>query len=416
VGSKFEAELDLVRAKIDKDLFMRSANGHVASFKDVDLRGAKIGDQLSMIGAIFSGKLEMDGIQIAGHLFMRSADGNVASFKDVVLRGAKIGGQLSMSGAKVTGQLNMQSAQIGEALFLRDGEFASINLTRAIIDSHVLMEKANFKGPVIMTGAQIKGDLVFDTKKDNASIWGDGSILDLRNLRVGALQAGGPEVWPKKENLYLDGLIYERLGGVRINDARGMGHWTGKEYVDWLSRMKILSLQPYELTGKILREMGRKGEAEEVLLAGRERLREQEGGVTAFLLNYLIGHGFAYGRALFWVAVMTMLGALLIFVSPSNRAVPPLWLGEPTPPPGWTSHKVPDWLVALRNGLARFFYSRFSRCIFYSFEMLIPLVKLCDAHSKHDPRGLVRYYFYFHRMFGWVLASFIVAGVTGLVK
>jgi hypothetical protein len=48
--------------------------------------------------------------------------------------------------------------------------------------------------------------------------------------------------------------------------------------------------------------------------------------------------------------------------------------------------------------------------------MLIPLVKLCDAHSKHDPRGLVRYYFYFHRMFGWVLASFIVAGVTGLVK
>jgi hypothetical protein len=48
--------------------------------------------------------------------------------------------------------------------------------------------------------------------------------------------------------------------------------------------------------------------------------------------------------------------------------------------------------------------------------MLIPLVKLRDAHSKDDPRGLVLYYFYAHRMFGWILASFIAAGVAGLVK
>ncbi len=54
--------------------------------------------------------------------------------------------------------------------------------------------------------------------------------------------------------------------------------------------------------------------------------------------------------------------------------------------------------------------------ISYSLDMLIPLVKLRELHYTIDLRGAARYYFYFHKIMGYVLASFLVAALTGLTK
>ena len=52
----------------------------------------------------------------------------------------------------------------------------------------------------------------------------------------------------------------------------------------------------------------------------------------------------------------------------------------------------------------------------YSFDMLLPIIKLRDAHYEIDLKGWPRYYFYVHKVAGFVLASFLVAGISGLTK
>jgi hypothetical protein len=52
----------------------------------------------------------------------------------------------------------------------------------------------------------------------------------------------------------------------------------------------------------------------------------------------------------------------------------------------------------------------------YSFDMLLPLIKLRERHYSIDLAGWPRYYFYFHKSIGFVLASFLVAGLAGLTK
>jgi hypothetical protein len=52
----------------------------------------------------------------------------------------------------------------------------------------------------------------------------------------------------------------------------------------------------------------------------------------------------------------------------------------------------------------------------YSIDMLIPIVRLRDAHYKVDLGGWARYYFYLHKVVGYALASFLIAGLSGLTK
>ncbi len=54
--------------------------------------------------------------------------------------------------------------------------------------------------------------------------------------------------------------------------------------------------------------------------------------------------------------------------------------------------------------------------ISYSLDMLLPIIKLRESHYKIDLAGYARYYFYFQITMGYVLASFLVAGLAGLTK
>jgi hypothetical protein len=52
----------------------------------------------------------------------------------------------------------------------------------------------------------------------------------------------------------------------------------------------------------------------------------------------------------------------------------------------------------------------------YSVDMLLPIIHLRDAHYKIDLNGWARYYFYIHKTMGYVLASFLIAGLSGLTR
>jgi len=96
--------------------------------------------------------------------------------------------------------------------------------------------------------------------------------------------------------------------------------------------------------------------------------------------------GIRYFRSFFWVIGLVLLGTLLLRWSKQNRVVDQ----EGKPP--------------------------IKLAFFYSLDMLLPIIKLRGRHYDIDLEGYVRYYFYFHQIMGYVLASFLIAGLSGLTK
>ena len=54
--------------------------------------------------------------------------------------------------------------------------------------------------------------------------------------------------------------------------------------------------------------------------------------------------------------------------------------------------------------------------IAYTFDMLLPVVRLRDSHYEINLKGWAEYYFYLHKIMGYVLASVLIAAVAGLTK
>ena len=100
------------------------------------------------------------------------------------------------------------------------------------------------------------------------------------------------------------------------------------------------------------------------------------------LLNWTIGYGYGYRyfRSLIWVLGITFLGAIIL----------------------GTTLAGPDFTLLRR--------------LAYSFDLLLPIVELDKRHSLEAIDGWARYYFYVHELLGYVLGSFIVAGLAGITK
>ncbi len=380
-GAQVSGTLNMDGVTIGGELYMREG----AEFADVNLRGANVGDQLDMTGAKVSGTLIMASATIGGDLFM----GEGAAFADVLLRGAEIGGQLSMIGAKVSGTLDMGTATIGGDLFMRRGRFGKeINGLFVRIGRSLDFRAAELSG-LDLTGAHIEDELGL-ASPGREPTWQGGARLILRNAAVDTLQ-DTPDAWPQE--IDLDGFVYRTLGGLggNINVAARGSEW----YVSWLARDEPYTPQPYEQLASVLRRMGHGEEANDVLYAGRERARalaiehdyywSWTGQTT---LKYTIGYGIGsrYFRSLYWVLGLVLMGTLFLRLSGQHRVT------------------AQDGNSPMQIGF------------FYSLDMLLPVIHLRQRHYDVDLQGIVRYYFYFHQIMGYVLASFLIAGLSGLTK
>jgi hypothetical protein len=52
----------------------------------------------------------------------------------------------------------------------------------------------------------------------------------------------------------------------------------------------------------------------------------------------------------------------------------------------------------------------------YSLDSFLPFVHLRDAFGDVDLKSPSKYYFYIHKLAGYVIGSFIIAGLAGLYK
>ena len=128
--------------------------------------------------------------------------------------------------------------------------------------------------------------------------------------------------------------------------------------------------------------------ADDILYANRDKQRglPETSWVRWLLLSGLkctigYGYGLRYFRALIWVMVFVIIGTSLLRLKSKEDQ---------------DGKKLGFW---------------------YSLDMLLPVIKLRETHYKLDLQNqLVRRYFYVHKIIGYILIFFVLAGLTGLTE
>jgi len=349
--------LDSIRAD---SLSLRNGN-----FSSVWLASAKF-DELYIDDATVAGLLQMRSLEVARDISLRNS-----TLTEVVLRSAKVGGTLAIEGPRRHQDPVAESQGCGSNITPRlNSSSQSVDLTGATVGTLTLGSLCY--GPV-----------------DAPENWGVGAELILTGTSVHTLQDGlcrdngsncTDDTWP--EHLKLTGFTYQELENFDYDRELDMAARPAAWWTDWIGRQEY-SRQPYEYLASILSKLGYKDKAEDILYAGKNRELKNTpfpASIKLWLEGVLIGYGYRIWYAVIWVAGFIILGVIVLRFSGEGR----------------------------RN--------RMPYGIAFSFDMLLPIVKLREYHYSVDLKGWARYYFYFHKLMGYVLASFLIAGLTGLTK
>jgi len=382
-GSKFNGRINMGGLEVDSGLYMDKAefNGEVI------LIAAKVGPELDMSGSKFKNKVDINKLDVSGSLYMR--DG--ANFEgEVILNSVQVGSQLSTFGSKFKDKLSIDGLKVDD-LFMRNGVFLK---DVDIIYTHVnrnLDISNSILNILDLTGTTIGGELRLGSKFDPPVKWVKGSKLILRNTNVVALQ-DIESAWP--EELELDGFTYSSLGGLYGEETYSMATRKISWLKQWLEKQKYYSPQPYEQLSKVLIEAGQREKAKEVLYWSKNREKNITKGLDylyLFFLQWTIGYSYKLSRIFLWVSGITAFGAILLFLFKQG--------------PG-KDNIGQRGIRNLSEGIVD--------NLFYSFDKLVPIIKL-DKWSTVELTGLVRYYFYFHKIAGYLLSFAIIAWLTGIV-
>lgn len=366
-GSRFRAELDMDGIEISRDLSLRKA-----SLGSTTIRNADIGGHLDLSESLVNRLLDLSRTRVDRYLILdksRHAPGKRSN-----LHGMRVGEVLSFRGAELFRLLQLRSVQTGLSLSLRDAQTTGqIVLHSATIGTNLTLTGGRF-ADINLTGAIIGGELRLQSGEHDAASWWSAAELNLRNARTQFFQDPTLlDAWPKELNLL--GFRYELIGGYAAS-----GDYDRPEaLVSWLSRHRKYAPQPYGQLTDVLRTMGYDSAARSVAYAGKERARAQATGLRWLNLTMqwlLLGYGHAYWLSVTWVVVLTAIGASLIGTDPMGKTM--------------------NWLER----------------ILFSFDRLLPFVKLDSTNYASEPAPPARYYFYFHTLMGFVVAGYLAAAIV----
>ena len=371
-GSRVSRTLDMEKLRVDSSVYMRHGQ-----FGEVVLRSARISGTLELDGSKVSRTLNMDKLRVDSSLFLR----NDAKFADVNLTSTRVGGQLNLVHAKVGGNLQCYSLVVDEDGLLYDAQFSGrIDCQFAKFRS-LYLDNSTFGGDVDLSSAQLSGELALgEAVPQHSPQWSPGKTLILRNARAETIPIL-TDAWPAQVDV--NGFTYKALRRDIAVDHHRTPECPSDLFRCWFGKQQSFSPHAYEQLALAFQNQGHADDARAIRYDGREREVSESGGLRyAWLttLNWAIGYGHHIELAMIWTLVLVILGVFVLGVSgegPKN--------GMPV-------------------GLS------------YSFDMLLPIIKLRDAHYKIDLMGWPRYYFYVHKIAGYVLASFLIVGISGLTK
>lgn len=396
IGGRLSLDGSTVNGRLNADGLAVNGNlsmGGKASFKRVRLTGARVGGRMRLSGARVDGLFDAERLQVQGSLLIDRQ----AHFKEEIrLVSARIGGELRTDGSIFEGLFSAARIRTGESFFMRDASFKDIRLIGARIGGSLHLRKGIFGGELDLTSALIADELQLNTPagKDANSRefgppqWADGSRLILRNARVGALN----DTIDSWEGVKLDlvGFTYDRLGGLRATKDSIMAA-RPKEWLlnNWLAKQEgfreAFIPQPFEQLAKVLRQSGYPVNANYLLLSKLNHLRDSPRTSTltkaSLWLQYvLIGYGYRNWQAFFWFIGLACLGAWVCSRSPAGREM------------------------------------KISERFWYSVDIAVPVFDLDKTHATVKLTERCAIYFYFHKAAGFVLISFVIAGLSGLTR
>lgn len=345
-----------------------------ALLTNVKFDSVKVGGQIDMSHVKFSGLLELTNLDVSGRISSDSSE-----FKKILIERTNIVRGVYINNAKVSGTLNMHSVQVGE----------NLTMTNSVFEQPVKIEYSNIANILDFSGSEIENVDLIGTSIEGElrlPIWKGSSFLSLYNAFVHAIpEIGTKSEWPKK--LILSGFRYNFLGTPKYSGADDSSIITinKKCLLDWLQRDRTYFRRSYNQLADVLQSMGRSELANAILFASKERERKLSTGLKWWglsILKWVIGYGYGYRYfyVLPWVALITVIGAWAYSTVPSDTPISALDL--------------------------------FS----FSFDLLLPLVELDGDKHKIIFDGFQRYYFYLHKLLGYILGFFVVAGLSGITK
>lgn len=401
--------------------------------EDVDLRYVRI-PSLILFGSS-TRSLNMDGAEVRGGVFLYNG---FSSAGGVRLLDAQIGGDLICGRGTFKNlkgpALDADRAEIKGGVFLNGGFSAvgEVRLLEARIGGSIECDGGRFS-ELSLNNASIKDSFSWSDMPN-----GRDTKLDLRGMTAGTIEDDEAS-WPEKGKLLLDGFVYGRING----------HWTdARSRLRWLDRQEKFKPQPYRHLAKVLAEMGDDGGAKQVLFEFESKARAEDRRLLVHspvrflvrstndaLSGAIVGYGIYPARAIWYLFGLTALGWIV------HRRAQRVGAMVPTDKDAYAEFR--------EHGRVPAHYPPFNPLI-YSLENCVPPFKLGqDERWQPDPnpqeradsaaltagwRGrlknllmvnlpegstspvALRWLRWIMIGLGWLLATFFVAGLTGIIK
>jgi len=363
--------------------------------------------EVRLLGASIAGDLTCSGGKFEA---FKPSDDAISATSSEIKKNCFLDG-----GFEAVGRLNFFGVVVGGIVRLQDAKIALRLGSTAVDFDHaeagaLQLRACDISGSVVLTRA-VLGTLALGRSSD-----GRGTMtLDLREARCRLLKDES-DSWPGYAGYDLTGFRYESL---YLSDG-----WTLERCLEWLRRSDggRFSPQPYEHLAGIQRNLGLSEDAREVLIE-RERRRPEEWHrtsssqrwyfsiprrITHTLFGTLVKFGYRPALALGWAAALWLVGALLIWYADQTDGFFPaksrLHLEA-------TSLPIPPTPVAYPS------LNPFT----YSLEVMVPFLKMNQEEfwlpNRVSQSGrVIQSYLWLHACLGWLLATFGVAAVSGIVK
>ena len=428
-------------------------NGYAISADGMNVKGSvflnngfKTNGEIHFLGAVIGGDFDCsdgnfinengyaisaDGIAVKGSVFLNNgfkteggvrflgagigsnldcSDGNFINENGYAISadGMNVKGSVFLNnGFKTNGEIHFLGAVIGGDFDCSDGNFINENGYAisadgiAVKGSVFLNNGFKVEGKVSLVGATFGGH--FTWREVNLT---GKTILDLRNAKTGVLW-DDEKSWPAKGNLFLDGFVYENIGDNAPKDA--------KSRIEWLNRQGDERFRPgpYEQLAKVLEKMGHNEDAIKIRIEKEEKITKHGGfgwlgKFRRDVFWFFLGYGYQLWRSWLCVGVFIVFGSFVFWKGRKADIIVPM---------------EKDAYVPGKGRQLRERYPKFGilDALIYSFEMFVPVLDLRlakywipDANKRWGP--VLRWYMWLHIIAGWTLTTFLIVGLTGLIK
>jgi hypothetical protein len=409
----FEQGLSISEVAIKGSLSLRlSRFGSAERPRDLLLANVRIGNNL-YLSELQAGTVQLLACRIEGNLFAMRAVWDEAHTRRLYLQGTEIDSELVIESETID-TLYMKESVVRQGMKIATAggqpppHFRSIELNGVKVENagitldgvetdELLINLSTLSGSLNIAGGKLRavalisssigGRLLFGRDRKNKPLeWINGGRIELRDAYVRVVSPD--DLWPGSKVLedFDVGRFISPLDRTSTSEGKSS---KAVAIIDWLEpRRTTTELEQYYRFAEVLRKRGSVDQANLLMINGWERLRNDATGLEYLglsLRHYLINYGYQPYRALIAVLGLTLFGTAALWFSEKNK----------NPPATSRRRRFGFW---------------------YSLDVLLPFVSFSDAHAKADLEPWIQRYFFVHQILGWILASFLIAALSGLTR